>query len=452
MGDVAAVPAAAVEMAASERLRLAIAHDKLAVVRRLVRRYPDLLENVDAANGWSSLHYAGYHGRYEICVFLVQQGHDREEISLAHDRSTPLHLAASQNHEQTVHFLAQHIPRSLNWVNADRETALMVATRHGHDPSINLLLDFGADIDRPGKAANRPIHIAAAYGHVKTLRTLVERGADVQTPNAEGLRPVQYCSNYQVQDYLQSLIHEKSEADKRRRAGPLVPAASPGSIGSPTPQGTHQPSGSAAASAAPSLGPAPTPSLGSAAILKTSPNRDIFPIGGVIAANASTESLPGNSSQLHLPSFTISARQPSSNSSSNSSLPGSSSSLALSTPPSGTHAPAPAASHPNQQRAPLPEPPSPSPRRKPVRNLTLNLDKPLPAATAVADPSSFDPPITPVNQMAPPVIPPRKGSLGQHPLPLPKFPLAKSASASPSSSSASVASSSSYGTPKKYPR
>lgn len=198
------------------RLRQAVERGNLPIVKRLVRRFPDLLENINPENGWSSLHYAGYHGHYHVCVFLVQEGHDQEEISLDHNRSTPLHLAASQNHEQTVHFLAQRIPRCLNWRNNDYETAVMVAARHGHDPCINLLLDFGANIDLGNRQNNRPIHIAAAYGHVKTLRTLVDRNADVQTPNAEGLRPVQYCSTYQVQDYLQSLIHEKQELSKKQ--------------------------------------------------------------------------------------------------------------------------------------------------------------------------------------------------------------------------------------------
>jgi ankyrin repeat protein len=202
----------------SVRLRRAVVNGNLPAVRRLVRRYPGLLENVDAKNGWTSLHYAGYHGHYLVCVFLVQQGHDQEEISLDHGRNTPLHLAASQNHEQTVHFLAQHIPRCLDWRNRDWETALLVAARRGHDPCINLLLDFGADINRGNAEGNRPIHVAAAYGHIKTLRTLVDRNADVQTPNAEGWRPVQYCSTYQVQDFLQSLIHEKAESTKKQQA------------------------------------------------------------------------------------------------------------------------------------------------------------------------------------------------------------------------------------------
>lgn len=205
-------------MERSDRLRWAVVHGNLPIIKRLLRRFPDMLENPDPENGWTSLHYAGKYGHYLVCVDLVQRGHDRVEISLDHHRNTPLHLAAAENHEQTVHYLAQHMSRCLDWKNMEDETALMVAARRGNDPCINLLLDFGADIDLADRKGNRPIHIAAAYGHLKTLRTLIERNADTQCQNNEGLRPVQYCSTYQVQDYLQSLIHEKSESKKKQQA------------------------------------------------------------------------------------------------------------------------------------------------------------------------------------------------------------------------------------------
>ncbi|CAN6654804.1 hypothetical protein TRVA0_027S01442 [Trichomonascus vanleenenianus] len=216
----------------SVRLRRAIREGSLPIVKRLLRRYPWLLVNYDPENGWSSLHYAGYYGHYLICVYLVGQGHDKDEISLDHHRNTPLHLAALMNHEQTVHFLAQHIPRCMDWVNDKHETAVMAAARRGNDPCINLLLDFGANVNIADREGNTPVHVAAAYGHIKTLRTLVERSANTAQANDEGWRPVQYCSTYQVQDYLQSLIHavstkkDKLPAPPPRLSAPITLAAS----------------------------------------------------------------------------------------------------------------------------------------------------------------------------------------------------------------------------------
>ena len=210
------------------RLRWAIVNDNLSVVTRIILRYPDLLENANPENGWTSLHYAGYHGHYLICVFLVKQGHDRDEISLDFNRNTPLHLAAQQNKEQTVHYLAQHIRKCLDWRNLDLETPLMVASKCGHQPCITLLLDFGADVNVPGPSGNRPIHIAAAYGHVKAIRTLVDRNADTTSPNALGFTPLHYSLTYQVHDYLQALILEKKKqtAAQMNKSLPSSPALS----------------------------------------------------------------------------------------------------------------------------------------------------------------------------------------------------------------------------------
>lgn len=193
----------------SERLRWAIVHDHMSMVMRLVKRYPELLENPDPKNGWTSLHYAGYHGRYLICVFLIQSGHDREEISLDFKKNTPLHLAAKQNQEQTVHYLSQHLRRCLDWRNTDLDTPLMVATREGHQPCVTLLLDFGADVDMPGKDGNRPVHIAAAYGHLKAIRTLIDRKADTTSSNELGWTPLDYSYTYQVKEYMTTLVNER---------------------------------------------------------------------------------------------------------------------------------------------------------------------------------------------------------------------------------------------------
>ncbi|KAG5356047.1 Target of rapamycin complex 2 subunit AVO2 [Yarrowia sp. B02] len=278
----------------STRLRQAIINDNLAVVSRLVRRFPDLLENIDPKNGWSSLHYAGYYGHYLICTYLVSKGHDTVEVSLDFEQRTPLHLAASKNHEQTVHFLAQQqqfslrreddettqtsktgttvstttvsttpstpemtwdgentlasiksrsrassvlsngsakskakpkeekmetdvsLERVLNWKDVRHQTALFVAAMHGHNPCVQLLLDFGADIDVTDGSGTRPIHMAAAYGHLKTIKTLIDRDADVATPNQDGWTPLQFCASKDIEDYFRALVAERASRHQQR--------------------------------------------------------------------------------------------------------------------------------------------------------------------------------------------------------------------------------------------
>lgn len=195
-------------METSDRLRRSIIDGRVQTVALILTQNPRLIKNIDTSNGWTSLHYAAYYGHYEMCKLLIQRGHDRFEVSLSHDRSTALHLAALRNREKSLHYLAQHLERSIDWRNMKQETALMVSVAHGNDPCVNLLIDFGADIECADEFGTRPLHIAAACGHVKILRTLLDRGADAFKPNLLGWTPVDYSSTVHVQTYFKTLIED----------------------------------------------------------------------------------------------------------------------------------------------------------------------------------------------------------------------------------------------------
>ena len=52
------------------------------------------------------------------------------------------------------------------------------AARHGHAEVIKLLLEHGADVDRPDKQGVTAVQTAAENGHHECLRLLLEAGAD----------------------------------------------------------------------------------------------------------------------------------------------------------------------------------------------------------------------------------------------------------------------------------
>jgi ankyrin repeat protein len=51
---------------------------------------------------------------------------------------------------------------------------------------VRLLLDRGAQVDRPSDVGNSALMAAAAAGHVEVLRLLLERGADPARVNKWG--------------------------------------------------------------------------------------------------------------------------------------------------------------------------------------------------------------------------------------------------------------------------
>lgn len=142
-------------------------------------------------------------------VILTQLGHDAAEVSLDSSNCTSLHLAALKNHEQTIHFLAQKFPSTIDSTSTPLGyTPLILACDNGHDASVNLLLDFGANPEKPDILGNTPLHHAVEYGHRKVIRSLLERGANYKSTNTAGWMPSQYSFSVSIKSFLNNLTIE----------------------------------------------------------------------------------------------------------------------------------------------------------------------------------------------------------------------------------------------------
>lgn len=68
-------------------------------------------------------------------------------------------------------------------------TALAVAARGGHDETVRLLIDAGADVQTasdPLGMSMTPLMLAGVWGHTSTVEMLLDAGAELETPNAMG--------------------------------------------------------------------------------------------------------------------------------------------------------------------------------------------------------------------------------------------------------------------------
>jgi ankyrin repeat protein len=66
--------------------------------------------------------------------------------------------------------------------------------REGKPDIMQLLLDYGANVNVDDKHRNTPLHFAASEGHFEAARMLLERGADVNSQNDKGLTPLLQAS------------------------------------------------------------------------------------------------------------------------------------------------------------------------------------------------------------------------------------------------------------------
>jgi len=73
--------------------------------------------------------------------------------------------------------------RPLNWAALKNDTKM-----------IELLLELGADINRPNLSGFTPLHHAAEAGSVESIKLLLAKGADPKIKNKRGMTPAQVAA------------------------------------------------------------------------------------------------------------------------------------------------------------------------------------------------------------------------------------------------------------------
>ncbi|GAV54300.1 hypothetical protein ZYGR_0AL00320 [Zygosaccharomyces rouxii] len=194
----------------SHRLRDAIIEGNLLVVKRLLKRFPELLTNIDPKNGWSSLHYASYYGRYLVCVYLIQCGHDKQEVHTTFKGNTCAHLSLINGHEQTTHLLLQYFPQFIDWRGYEGRTPVHIACQHDYFQCFNLLMGVGANLTIKDDYGDTPLHVCLEYGSINCMKMLILEGGitDDHVRNKKGWKPSDVASTYETAKLYTKVLKE----------------------------------------------------------------------------------------------------------------------------------------------------------------------------------------------------------------------------------------------------
>ncbi|KAG7795631.1 hypothetical protein KL929_003982 [Ogataea haglerorum] len=209
----------------SVRLRSAIVDGQLPIVARLLNRYPDLLDNIDPANGWSNLHYAAYHDRLEICDLLLRRIADRargptagvyraarhtppprsyaqitseDEIKLTFQHDTVIHTACSNNAHRSLELLLAYFSVCIDQRGHHGYTASHVCCVANFALCLGVLLENGAYPNIQDDDGNSPLHLALEYGALDCVDLLVAYKADGQLVNNAGWKPEDLAYDFEV--------------------------------------------------------------------------------------------------------------------------------------------------------------------------------------------------------------------------------------------------------------
>ncbi|XP_062579236.1 uncharacterized protein LOC134241175 [Saccostrea cucullata] len=109
--------------------------------------------------------------------------------------STPLYIACQNGHESTLQLLLNN-GADINLCKNDGASPLYIACQNGHDSTVQPLLNKGADINLCEKNGVSPLYIACQNGHDSTLQLLLNNGADINLCDNDGASPLYIaCQN-----------------------------------------------------------------------------------------------------------------------------------------------------------------------------------------------------------------------------------------------------------------
>lgn len=159
-------------------LTLAAKSGCLAMVELMIQN--DCETNALDDSGWNSLHFASYHGHYQIIERLLSCAVSAKATTSR--KETPLLLAVKRGHFPVAERLLRSDGVS-TLVNAEDERSqkpVHHAARIGSVEIFELLMSNGGKVDVENSFGWQPLHIATAYGHLALVERLLQQGINIE--------------------------------------------------------------------------------------------------------------------------------------------------------------------------------------------------------------------------------------------------------------------------------
>lgn len=163
-------------------LRLAAKKADVNITELLLKYGAD--SNEEYKNEPSALHFGAQSGELEVVELLVRF---RARKSATDSRGRkPIHWAARQGYSRIVQFLASPSTDQ----DLSGKSALFLACKSESLPTIRVLLEYGASVNKPDFRGRTALHAAASSGTRDIVRLLFAEGADVEAKSDTGMRPL----------------------------------------------------------------------------------------------------------------------------------------------------------------------------------------------------------------------------------------------------------------------
>lgn len=150
---------------------------------------------------WLGLHRAAEKGAVDLVGLLLDAGASIDARTRfrtpMHGRETALILASRAGHDAVAKLLLDR-HAEMDLLDANHRSALSHSSQVGHAALVNRLLGVGCAVDPVDDQGRTPLHWAIAGGHAAVALALIEAGADVDhlcPKEPAGYTPLHRCAS-----------------------------------------------------------------------------------------------------------------------------------------------------------------------------------------------------------------------------------------------------------------
>lgn len=175
------------------------------VVRVLLEHNANVID-VDRL-GQNSIVFAANSGHRDVVKLLLDQG----VLDISKDYMTKaLERAACKGFARVTECLLQRGVKNFG-------DALHLSVQSGHCLVVNILLNYGADVNAIGQKGSTPLQLAVTNRDEKMVRLLLHRGADVKAKSSDTMMPilhyVLFGSTYDGQSVIKILLDHGADLE-----------------------------------------------------------------------------------------------------------------------------------------------------------------------------------------------------------------------------------------------
>jgi len=145
---------------------------------------------------------------------LLNKGFDPNTVN---EEGVPaLILAAQKKSFNAIVVLVKDKKTNLNVVSKESENTLMLAAIQNQIEIAKLLIEQGADVNKPGWT---PLHYAATKGYIDIMRLLIEHSAYLDAESPNGTTPLMMAAYYGTPQAVKLLLEEGADPLIKNKLG-----------------------------------------------------------------------------------------------------------------------------------------------------------------------------------------------------------------------------------------